>query len=195
MTAIFKNEKRYPVTCIQIPQHLIVKEVSENNRFLVGIPGKCNFLQLGLFQNGIPSCGNMMEIEKNMKDFVLNPEFKIGQHLDLRGTTKGKGFQGAMKRWGFKGQSSSHGASKSHRSLGSTGQNSSPSKVWKGKKMSGKMGNKLRWQCNLQVVDFQDNYLFVKGSVPGVDDSILLLRYAQHRAGKILKFKDSPLLQ
>ena len=196
MSAIFKNDKRYPVTCILIPQHHFIKEVLENDRILIGIEGKSNVVQTRMFNSlDVPNCRELMEISKDLRSFIENPDFKIGQHLDIRGTTKGKGFQGAMKRWGFKGQSSSHGVSRAHRSIGSTGNNTSPAKVFKGKKMAGKMGNKLRWQSNLQVVDFQDNYLFVKGSVPGSDESLLLLRNAIHRAGKILKFQDNPILQ
>eukprot|EP00834_Sanchytrium_tribonematis_P007170 NODE_612_length_5407_cov_0.901093.p3 type:complete len:205 gc:universal NODE_612_length_5407_cov_0.901093:2301-2915(+) len=196
MTAIFKNEKRYPVTCILIPQHLIIKEVKDTNRLLVGIPGKNNYQQNKMCENmSIPWCGEMMEVESSYKEFLTSPKFKEGQFLDIRGKSKGKGFQGVMKRWGFKGQPASHGNSKTHRHMGSTGQNTTPSKVFKGKKMPGNMGNDLVWQCNLQVVEYSQNYLFVKGSIPGADNAIMLIKDSYQRNGLIKKFQSNPVLQ
>jgi large subunit ribosomal protein L3 len=95
--------------------------------------------------------------------------FVPGQFVDVAGVTQGKGFAGAMKRWGFKGLRATHGVSVSHRSHGSTGQRQDPGKVFKNKKMAGHMGARNRTQQNLEVVrtDPIRGLLFVKGSVPG----------------------------
>src|SRR4051812_2171674 len=95
--------------------------------------------------------------------------FVAGQMVDVAGVTQGKGFAGAMKRWGFKGLRATHGVSVSHRSHGSTGQRQDPGKVFKNKKMAGHMGARNRTQQNLEIVrtDPIRGLLFVKGSVPG----------------------------
>lgn len=106
--------------------------------------------------------------------------FVAGQMVDIQGTTQGKGFAGAMKRWGFGGLRASHGVSISHRSHGSTGQNQDPGKVFKGKKMAGHMGARNRTQQNLEVVrtDAARGLIFVRGSVPGSKGGWLLVKDA-----------------
>ena len=106
--------------------------------------------------------------------------FVAGQYVDITGQTQGKGFQGAMKRWGFGGLRATHGVSVSHRSHGSTGQRQDPGKVFKNKKMAGHMGDRQRTQQNLQVVqtDADRGLIFVKGSVPGHKGTWLLVRDA-----------------
>ena len=112
--------------------------------------------------------------------------FVPGQMVDIVGVTQGKGFAGAMKRWGFKGLRATHGVSVSHRSHGSTGNRQDPGRVFKNKKMAGHMGARNRTQQNLEVVrtDPIRGLLFVKGSVPGhkgswltVTDAIKLPRH------------------
>ena len=95
--------------------------------------------------------------------------FVPGQYIDVRAKTVGKGFQGVMKRHGFKGGRATHGNSLSHRSLGSTGGCQDPGKVWKGKKMPGQMGNVYRTVQSLKVVKVDTEYdlVYVKGAVPG----------------------------
>ena len=104
--------------------------------------------------------------------------FKDKKFLDVRSKTIGKGFAGAMKRWNFGGLRASHGVSVSHRSHGSTGQRQDPGKVFKGKKMAGHMGDKLRTMLNLEVVksDLENNLLYLKGSIPGSKNSTVFLR-------------------
>ena len=104
--------------------------------------------------------------------------FKDKKFLDVRSKTIGKGFAGVMKRWNFGGLRASHGVSVSHRSHGSTGQRQDPGKVFKGKKMAGHMGDKLRTMLNLEVVksDTENNLLYLKGSIPGSKNSTVLLR-------------------
>jgi large subunit ribosomal protein L3 len=106
--------------------------------------------------------------------------FVTGQKVDITGHTQGKGFAGAMKRWGFGGLRATHGVSLSHRSHGSTGQRQDPGKVFKGKKMAGHMGDRQRTQQNLEIVrtDAERGLLFVKGSVPGAKNGWLLVRDA-----------------
>ncbi|GAA0276107.1 50S ribosomal protein L3 [Alteraurantiacibacter aestuarii] len=104
--------------------------------------------------------------------------FIAGQKVDITGHTQGKGFAGAMKRWGFKGLRATHGVSISHRSHGSTGQRQDPGKVFKNKKMAGHMGDRQRTQQNLEVVrtDAERGLIFVKGSVPGSKNGWLMVR-------------------
>ena len=100
---------------------------------------------------------------------ITADHFVPGQLVDVRGTTRGKGFAGGMKRHGMKGGPASHGTTKAHRTIGSTGQCQDPGKVFKGKKMPGRMGGKTRTQQRLLVykVDPLHNLVYVKGQVPG----------------------------
>ena len=95
--------------------------------------------------------------------------FEAGQMVDVTGVSKGKGFQGGIKRWNFTMQDATHGNSISHRSNGSIGQNQTPGRVWKGKKMSGHMGAEQVTTQNLEIVrvDAERNLLLIKGAVPG----------------------------
>ena len=105
---------------------------------------------------------------------ALSPaHFVIGQKVDVRGVTIGRGFAGAMKRWGFGGLRATHGVSVSHRSHGSTGNRQDPGRVFKGKKMAGHMGSRNRTQQNLIVVatDEARGLIMVSGSVPGAEGS------------------------
>ena len=106
--------------------------------------------------------------------------FIAGQKVDITGHTQGKGFAGAMKRWGFGGMRATHGVSISHRAHGSTGNRQDPGRVFKGKKMAGHMGDRQRTQQNLEVVrtDAVRGLIFVKGSVPGSENGWLLVRDA-----------------
>jgi large subunit ribosomal protein L3 len=95
--------------------------------------------------------------------------FAEGQMVDVTGISKGKGFQGVIKRYNFSMQDATHGNSLSHRAPGSIGQNQSPGRVWKGKKMAGHMGDERVTTQNLQIVkvDTENNLLLIKGAVPG----------------------------
>ena len=104
--------------------------------------------------------------------------FKDKKFLDVRSKTIGKGFAGVMKRWNFGGLRASHGVSVSHRSHGSTGQRQDPGKVFKGKKMAGHMGDKIRTMLNLEIIrsDLENNLIYLKGSIPGSKNSTVYLR-------------------
>lgn len=104
--------------------------------------------------------------------------FEAGQHVDVRARSVGKGFAGTIKRHNFSGQRKTHGNSLSHRVPGSIGQNQTPGRVFKGKKMSGQMGNKMRSVQNLEVVrvDNDKGLILVKGSVPGSKGGYVVIR-------------------
>ena len=104
--------------------------------------------------------------------------FKDKKFLDVRSKTIGKGFAGVMKRWNFGGLRASHGVSVSHRSHGSTGQRQDPGRVFKGKKMAGHMGDKLRTMLNLEIIksDPDNNLLYLRGSIPGSKNTVVYLR-------------------
>ncbi|KAJ3177006.1 54S ribosomal protein L3 [Geranomyces variabilis] len=110
---------------------------------------------------------------------LLAAHFVPGQFVDCQATSTAKGFQGAMKRWGFSGQKATHGTSLAHRSLGSTGQ-IDPGRVWKGKKMAGNMGNDTITVQNLRVmkIDTENNLVYVKGAVPGTDERFVRIKDA-----------------
>jgi len=104
--------------------------------------------------------------------------FKPGEKISVTGKSKGRGFAGVMKRWGFGGLPASHGAEKVHRAPGSIGQCAFPGRVFKGKKMAGHMGNKQVTYRNLEVVGVrpEDNVILIKGQIPGPKHGLVLLR-------------------
>ncbi len=113
--------------------------------------------------------------------------FVAGQHVDVVGVTKGKGFAGAMKRWNFRGLEASHGVSISHRSHGSTGNRQDPGRVFKNKKMAGHLGVERVTTQNLQVVqtDAEKGLIFVRGAVPGPKGGWVLVSDAIKRRPKM----------
>ena len=106
--------------------------------------------------------------------------FEEGQKIDVQGKSKGKGFAGTVKRWNFKMQDASHGNSISHRAPGSIGQCQTPGKVWKGKKMSGHMGDVRKTIQNLKIasIDVENNLVLIKGAIPGPTGSNVVLKPA-----------------
>jgi large subunit ribosomal protein L3 len=125
------------------------------------------------------------------EDALLEPgtaiavdHFVIGQYVDVCGTSIGKGFAGAMKRWGFRGLRASHGVSVSHRSHGSTGQRQDPGRVFKGKKMASHMGDRRVTVQNLEVVglDPERGLILIKGAVPGARGGYVRVTDAVKRA-------------
>ena len=182
-----------PVTVIKIEKGRVLDVISEDKRGY-------NAVKLGFFKLKNSKLTKQMkgyfskkntEPKKILKEFrVENKEqykegnelgleiFKDKKFLDVRSKTIGKGFAGVMKRWNFGGLRASHGVSVSHRSHGSTGQRQDPGKVFKGKKMAGHMGDKLRTMLNLEIVksDLENNLLYLKGSIPGSKNSTVLLR-------------------
>jgi large subunit ribosomal protein L3 len=184
-----------PVTVIKVEKGRVLDIISKDKRGYYAV-------KLGFFKLKNSKLTKQMkgyfakkntEPKKILKEFrVENTEefkegnelgleiFKDKKFLDVRSKTIGKGFAGVMKRWNFGGLRASHGVSVSHRSHGSTGQRQDPGKVFKGKKMAGHMGDKLRTILNLEVVrsDLENNLLYLKGSIPGSKNSTVLLREA-----------------
>ncbi|KAG2387579.1 hypothetical protein C9374_001173 [Naegleria lovaniensis] len=166
-----------PLTIIHIPKCQVVQvKTKEKDGYTA--------LQLGAGSMSAKKLTKPLVTE----DAILPVGFEItarhfmpGQYIDISGRTKGKGFAGVMKKWGFAGQPASHGVSVVHRSLGSTG--TMINKVFKGKKMAGRMGAEQATQLNYYVymVDVQNNCIYVKGSVPGTNGSYLYLCDARRK--------------
>jgi large subunit ribosomal protein L3 len=143
--------------------------------------------QAGHFAKAQTAAGRKVA-EFRVEDFAeleLGAEIKVdifeaGQKIDVAGITKGKGFAGVVKRYGFRGGDATHGNSLSHRAPGSIGQCQTPGRVFKGKRMAGHMGDKQRTLQNLSVVrvDAERNLILVKGSVPGATGSDVIIRPA-----------------
>jgi large subunit ribosomal protein L3 len=184
-----------PVTVIRVEKGRVLDVISKDKRGY-------NAVKLGFFRLKNSKLKKQMkgyfakkntEPKKILKEFRVEniDEYKEGNELgleifkdkkflDVRSKTIGKGFAGVMKRWNFGGLRASHGVSVSHRSHGSTGQRQDPGKVFKGKKMAGHMGDKLRTMLNLEIVksDIENNLLYLKGSIPGSKNSTVLIRGA-----------------
>ena len=121
--------------------------------------------------------------------YEVGQELKVdllsaGEHVDVTGVSKGKGFTGVMKRHNFKGQPASHGAHKVHRAPGAVGACATPSRVFKGTRMAGRVGNEKVTTLNLEVVsaDTERDLLLLKGAVPGPRGSVVLIRNAVKKA-------------
>ncbi len=135
---------------------------------------------------GVEAGRGLWEFRVDSTDtFELGGEIKVdifeeGQKVDVTGTSKGKGFAGTIKRWNFRGQDATHGNSISHRVPGSIGQNQTPGRVFKGKKMSGHMGAERVTTQTLEVVrvDAERNLLLIKGAVPGATGGDVIVRPA-----------------
>ncbi len=112
-------------------------------------------------------------------------EFKVGDRVDVTGVSKGKGFMGVVKRWGFRGGRATHG-SMFHRAPGSIGASSYPSRVWPGQKMGGHMGDQTATLQSLEVIDVRprQNLLLIKGAVPGGVKGLLFIREAKKKKSK-----------
>lgn len=112
-------------------------------------------------------------------------QFEAGQKIDVTATSKGKGFQGGVKRWNFRTQDATHGNSLSHRVLGSIGQCQTPGRVWKGKKMAGHMGAEQTTTQSLEIVrvDAENNLLLVRGAVPGATGADVIVKPAVKAKG------------
>ncbi len=187
MTRIFTEEGfSIPVTVIEIVANKIVQVKTEKldgyNALQVTAgarrPSRVTKAEAGHFAKAQVEPGNILkefridvsDLEKYKQGDELTVDlFAQGQHVDVQGISKGKGFQGGIKRHNFSHQRNSHGNSLSHRALGSTGMCQTPGRVMKGKKMAGQMGNVTCMVQKQQVVrvDAERNVLLIKGAVPG----------------------------
>ncbi|RKZ93985.1 MAG: 50S ribosomal protein L3 [Gammaproteobacteria bacterium] len=196
MTRVFTEDGvSTPVTVIEIESNRIsqLKTVDTDgyNAVQVTIGSKkasrVTKPQAGHFAKAESSAGRKVHefTVDDASDLELGSEikvtiFEVGQAIDVSGVTKGKGFAGVVKRYGFRGGDATHGNSISHRSAGSIGQCQTPGRVFKEKKMAGHMGDVKRTLQNLSVVrvDEERNLLLVKGSVPGSKGGNVIIRPA-----------------
>ena len=197
MTRVFTPEGiSIPVSVVEIPPNRVsqIKTVENDGYTAVQLTGglkkssKVNKPMTGHFAKAEIEAGDMLA------EFLLASEdmytlgqslsvtdvFEVGQYIDVSGTTKGKGFAGTVKRHNFRTQDATHGNSRSHRVPGSIGQNQTPGKVFKGKKMAGHMGNVRCTVQTLQVVrvDAERNLLLIKGAIPGAPGGRVEIRSA-----------------
>ena len=188
-----KSGQSVPVTVIKVEKGRVLDVITKDKRGY-------NAIKVGFFKLKNSKLTKQMkgyftkkntEPKKILKEFRVekNDQFKEGNELgleifkdkkflDVRSKTIGKGFAGGMKRWNFSGLRASHGVSVSHRAHGSTGQNQDPGKVFKGKKMAGHMGDKMRTILNLEIVksDPDNSLIYLRGSIPGSKNTTVYLR-------------------
>ena len=196
MTQVWDAEGRIvPVTAVQVDTNVVtqVRNVERDGYEAVQLafgtvdPRRVTKPLVGHFENaGVTPRRHVAEVRTaNAADYSLGQEiaadvFEAGQKVDVTGTTKGKGTAGVMKRHGFHGVGASHGAHRNHRKPGSIGGASTPSRVFKGIKMAGRMGNDRKTVQNLTVhsVDAEKGLVLVKGAVPGNKGGVVLIRTA-----------------
>ncbi|GAA3331854.1 50S ribosomal protein L3 [Curtobacterium sp. AB451] len=196
MTQVWdENNKFIPVTVIEVGPNVVtqIRNVERDGYEAIQIaagaidPRKVNKPAAGHFEAaGVTPRRTLTEIRTNdSAEYSLGQEltvdtFEAGQKVDVVGTSKGKGFAGVMKRHGFAGVSASHGAHRNHRKPGSIGASSTPSRVFKGMRMAGRMGGERVTVLNLTVhaVDAEKGLLLVKGAVPGARGRSVFVRTA-----------------
>ena len=189
----YKTGQLVPVTVLKMEKARVIQVIEEEKRGYKAVQlgyGKIKNSKLTKAMKGYFAKKNT-EAKKLLKEFrVENTEsfkegnefgleiFKDIKFVDTRSKTIGKGFAGAMKRHNFGGLRATHGVSVSHRSHGSTGQRQDPGKVFKGKKMAGHMGDKLRTMQNIEIIktDLENELLYLKGSIPGSKNSEILVK-------------------
>ncbi len=204
MTRVFKNGKAIPVTVIQVePNYVVDIRTEEKDGYSAVVLGAGERKEkrtpkplLGVFKKaGVKPLKTLSEFPlKEGEELQLGQEVKVeevfekGDLVDVTGTSKGRGFASAMKRWDFSGFRKSHG-SRYHRAIGSIGACEDPGRVWKTKRMPGHYGNEKITVLGLEVVDIlpEKNVILVKGSVPGAPNSVVKLKESvilQRRKGQ-----------
>ncbi|MDC0215766.1 50S ribosomal protein L3 [Candidatus Pelagibacter sp.] len=198
----YKTGQSVPVTVLKLEKARVIEVIQHKERGYKAVQlgfGNIKNSKLTKAMKGYFAKKNT-EPKKKLKEFrVLDTEnykegnefgleiFKDIKFVDVKSKTIGKGFAGAMKRHNFGGLRATHGVSVSHRSHGSTGQRQDPGKVFKGKKMAGHMGDKLRTMQNLEIIksDIENNLLYLKGSIPGAKNSEILVQKAVKNVTKL----------
>jgi large subunit ribosomal protein L3 len=198
----YKSGQSVPVTVLKVEKGRIVQIIDKEKRGYSAIQlgfGRIKNSKLSKAMKGYFAKKNT-EARKILKEFRVKDidQYKEGNEfgieifkdikfLDVKSKTIGKGFAGAMKRHNFGGLRASHGVSISHRAHGSTGQNQDPGKVFKGKKMAGHMGDKMRSMQNLEIIktDIDNELIYLKGSIPGSKNSEVLLKKAVKNINKL----------
>ena len=198
----YKTGQSVPVTVLKLEKARIIDVIDESKRGYKAVQIGFGTLKMSKITKAMKGyfLKKNTEPKKKLKEFkVVNTEnYKLGNEfgleifkdvkfVDIKSKTIGKGFAGVMKRYNFAGLGATHGVSVSHRSHGSTGQRQDPGKVFKGKKMAGHMGSKLRTMQNLEIIksDIDNNLLYVKGSIPGAKNSEVLVQKAVKNIKKL----------
>ena len=198
----YKTGQLVPVTVLKMEKARVIQVIEEDKRGYKAVQlgyGKIKNSKLTKAMKGYFAKKNT-EAKKLLKEFrIENTEtykegnefgleiFKDIKFVDTRSKTIGKGFAGAMKRHNFGGLRATHGVSVSHRSHGSTGQRQDPGKVFKGKKMAGHMGDKLRTKQNIEIIktDLENELLYLKGSIPGAKNTEVLVKKSVKNINKL----------
>ena len=191
----YKTGQSVPVTVLKMEKSRVIQVIEQEKRGYKAVQlgfGKIKNSKLSKAMKGFYTKKNT-EPKKKLQEFRVEKTenykegnefgleiFKDIKFVDVKSKTIGKGFAGVMKRYNFSGLRATHGVSVSHRSHGSTGQRQDPGKVFKGKKMAGHMGNKLRTMQNIEIVksDIENNLLYLKGSIPGSKNTEVLVKKA-----------------
>ena len=194
MSRLFLEDgESVPVTAVSVCGNFIAdiktKEKNGYNALVISKTEKSNNLnksQKEFFKKVNLEPGSLAEFrldDNNDSSFEIGSHltadlFEVGQYVDVTGTSKGKGYAGVIKRHNFKMQDATHGNSLAHRAHGSIGQCQTPGRVWKGKKMSGHMGDVQKTVQSLKIVhmDVENNVIYIKGSVPGFNGSQLKIK-------------------
>ena len=198
----YKTGQSVPVTVIKMEKARVIQVIDSEKRGYKAVQlgyGKIKNSKLTKAMKGYFAKKNT-EAKKRLKEFrVENVEnfkegnefgleiFKDIKFVDTKSKTIGKGFAGAMKRHNFGGLRATHGVSISHRSHGSTGQRQDPGKVFKGKKMAGHMGDKLRTMQNIEIIktDLENELLYLKGSIPGSKNAEVIVKGSVKNINKL----------
>ncbi len=198
----YKTGLSVPVTVLKMEKARVIQVIEEDKRGYKAIQlgyGKIKNSKLSKAIKGYFTKKNT-EAKRKLKEFRVESTenykegnefgleiFKDIKFVDTRSKTIGKGFAGAMKRHNFSGLRATHGVSISHRSHGSTGQRQDPGKVFKGKKMAGHMGDKLRTMQNIEIVkaDLENELLYLKGSIPGAKNSEVMVKKSVKNINKL----------
>ena len=196
MTQIFDEDNRVvPVTVVEagpcVVTQVRTKETDGYEAVQIAFgeidPRKANKPEAGHFKKaGVTPRRHVAEIRvEDASSYEVGQDITVElfndvKFVDVTGTSKGKGFAGGMKRHGFKGQGASHGNQAAHRRVGSIGQAATPGRVFKGKRMAGRMGNDRVTMQNLKVakVDTESNLLLIKGAVPGINGGFVVVKTA-----------------
>ena len=198
----YKTGQSVPVTVVKMEKARVIQVIQKDKRGYDAVQlgyGKIKNSKLSKSMKGFYTKKNT-EPKKKLKEYrVKNTEtykegnelgleiFKEVKFVDVKSKTIGKGFAGPMKRHNFSGLRATHGVSVSHRSHGSTGQRQDPGKVFKGKKMAGHMGDKLRTIQNIEIIksDIENNLLYLKGSIPGSKNTEVMVKKATKNIKKL----------
>ena len=198
----YKSGQLVPVTVLKMEKARVIHVIEEEKRGYKAVQlgyGKIKSSKLTKAMKGYFAKKNT-EAKKKLKEYKVSDLenykegnefgleiFKDVKFVDTKSKTIGKGFAGAMKRHNFGGLRATHGVSISHRSHGSTGQRQDPGKVFKGKKMAGHMGDKLRTMQNIEIIktDLENELLYLKGSIPGSKNAEILVKGSVKNISKL----------